>query len=451
MHPLTSIRQDFAGKKVLIFGLGMLGRGVGDAMFFAKLGCRVTVTDLKSEPQLQSSIDKLANFDIQYHLAGHREQDIYETDVIIRNASVPWEHPLLKKARVLGKPIFMDTQLFVSYAGIETIGITGTRGKTTTTTLIYEVLNRLLPGRQVLIGGNVKNVATIQLLEVIDYNKNPLIVLELSSWQLEAFLEHGLAPHLALITNLYPDHLNRYSSLKAYYQAKKAIFTHQTTADHLFLNQEIQESADWASEAKSQVHWFSRHDVPPGITLKLNGGHNRSNAAAALAVSQLYKLNRKDVLNILANQKPLEFRLQPLENGFNRTIINDSTSTTPIATAKALASIGSKSYLIFGGEDKNLPIGDAVTAINEYTKKVFLIKGSGTAKSKSGIKPNLIGGEFSKLKQAIIASIQASKPGDTILFSPGFTSFGMWDNEYHRGDSFNQLIFELEHEETLKK
>ncbi len=225
---------DLKNKRVLVFGLGMHGGGIGVAKWLVKQGARVTVTDLKTAAQLQSSLDALYQLPITYVLGEHREQDFLNADLIVRNPAVPRESKWLQFAREHNIPVEMEMALFVERLPrgmAQVIGITGTKGKTTTTLMTGAILRNANP--KTVVAGNLR-VSALDLLEQIDA-ETP-VVLELSSWQLEAFPPHQTSPHIAAITNIAPDHLNRYRDMDDYADAKAIIFRYQQPGDYVVLN-----------------------------------------------------------------------------------------------------------------------------------------------------------------------------------------------------------------------
>lgn len=448
--PYDRFRQDFGGKKILILGLGLLGRGIGDARFFAEVGCPLRITDLKTAEQLQPALEVLQNIKAEYILGEHRREDIDWAEVVVRNAAVPIDHPMLLYAREKAVPVVMDTDLFVRYAGINIIGITGTRGKTTTTEMIYKIFKDYYPYK-VLLGGNVSGVASLELLKEIE-SPEMVAVLELSSWQLQGFAEAGLSPQLAVVTNLYPDHLNAYESMEEYGADKQAIYRNQSPHDRVFFNRhQFDRFEGWANEAKSQVHWFEAGDLPKELVLKVKGTHNRENAAAALAVSMAMGIPKVKALLSLSEFAGVPYRLETVGEINGIKIINDTTATTPTATIKALEAMERPVVLIAGGSDKKLPVGELIQNINNRVKGVVLLTGNGTDRIVDSIKPELIGKMTSNLFEAFEAALSMAAPGETILFSPAFTSFGLFTNEFDRGEQFNRLAKEKIGDDQAKK
>lgn len=433
-------KKDYQGKKVLVMGLGLLGRGVQDAAFFTKIRARVTVTDLRPENQLKSSLEKLKKFPIRYVLGEHRKKDFINTDLVLRNAAVPKNSPFLHLARKHKIPIEMDEALFVKYAPVKIVGVTGTRGKSTTTTLIYQILKKA--GFPVWLGGNISGVATLPLLEKV--KKGDLVVAELSSWQLQGLDWIKFSPHIGVIVSIYEDHLNRYPSMEAYIADKKVIFKYQKKDDFLVLNRDMPVIAKLAKRVKSQVIWFSKNDFPSDWKLNIRGEHNKTNAAAAIKVAEILKVDQKIIKKVFINFAGLPYRLQTIANIDGVEYVNDTTSTTPAASIVALESFSKPIVLIAGGNSKNLDMSAFAQKIAQKVKKVILLEGTEADNLEKLIRKYKGGGKiigrFNNLKKAILRTKKLTRPGEVVLFSPGCTSFGMFENEFDRGRQFNKIV-----------
>ncbi|KKQ78692.1 MAG: UDP-N-acetylmuramoylalanine-D-glutamate ligase [Parcubacteria group bacterium GW2011_GWC2_38_7] len=436
----------FKNKNVLILGLGLLGRGVKDAIFFAEADANVTVTDLKTKAELKDSLKTLQPFTkIQYTLGKHLESDILKSDLIIRNAGVPSSSPLLKLAGKNKIPVDMDEALFAEYCPCPIIGITGTRGKSTTTTLIYTLLKKLYTKGNVYLAGNIQGEATLPLIKFV--KANDLVVLELSSWQLQGFAVKKISPHIAVFTNIYQDHMNSYPNMESYINDKKNIYKFQRKNDFCIMNHDNAETVKLASEVTSRLNWFSLKDLDKNLTLTMLGKHNKENVAAAVAVGKLLKLPEAEMNKIVSEFPGLEHRLEFVTRNNNVTFINDTTSTTPIAGKKALESIDSPIILIAGGSTKNLNQLPFAKAISQKVKAVILLEGSETDKLEALIKSeggaNKISGRYPNFEEAIKHAYALSLPGDTVLLSPGCASFGMFINEFDRGLQFKKIVKQL--------
>jgi UDP-N-acetylmuramoylalanine--D-glutamate ligase len=433
MKPFDQFAADYHDKQVLIFGLGLQGRGVGDTEIFAQIGARVTVTDQKPADKLADSISKLQSYPITYHLGGHRPEDILSADVIVRNASIPWNHPMLELAREKNIPIHMDETLFFHYAKPQkTLGVTGTRGKSTTTALIYELLKaNQIP---VILAGNIVPEPSLSLL--VNYDPDKYYLFELSSWQLQGFALQRISPHLAVVTNIYPDHLLD-RTLEEYIQDKEAIFQNQQPGDYLIINRDNPHTQILASRAKANITWFDKHSLPAAYHPILKGDHNLENLAAAYQVGKILNLDQLE--QPLTGFSGLPFRQEVIGNSNGITVINDSTSTTPTACLKAINTYPG-SILIIGGTTKKLPLIELVPDLHSKTKAIIMLPGSGTQELLPllGNTPEVQ--PAADLSDAINQAFNLAGNGDTILFSPAFTSFGQFDNEFDRGRQFNQLI-----------
>lgn len=443
MTPFEKFKKDYQGKKVLIMGLGLLGRGLNDALFFHKIGAKVKITDLKSEEELKPSLGKLKGLPIEYTLGKHKKEDFADIDLVLRNAAVPRDSPFLEMARENKIKVRMDEALFSEYFKGEMIGVTGTRGKTTTATLIYEVLKT--SKKDVYLAGNILGKATLPLLEKI--KDNSLVVLELSSWQLQGFEEIKFSPHVALVTNIYQDHLNRYKTLEDYIKDKKVIFKFQQKQDFLVLNEENEVVKNFAKEAKTEVRLFNKKDVPAEWQLKLKGEHNRENVAAVLKVAEIYKVPEEWIRAVVTVFQGLPFRLEKVAQVGGVSFINDTTSTMPVATIRALESITGKIILLAGGASKNLDLTDFAKKIVEKAEGVVLLEGSATDNLqnliiKNGGKSKVLG-RFADFEKAIRLAFKKAESGGTVLLSPGCASFGMFKNEFDRGRQFNQIVRKL--------
>lgn len=439
---------NFKNKKILILGLGLLGRGVKDACFFAEKGAAVTVTDLKTKIELKSSLDILAKYPgIKFTLGEHKKEDILAADLIIRNAGIPAASPFLKLAKKHHIPVDMDESLFAEYCPCPIIGITGTRGKSTTTTLIGEILKNVWQNekRKVYVSGNLQGEATLPLIDKV--TKDDLVVLELSSWQLQGFSPKKLSPHIAVFTNIHPDHLNYYKSMRAYINDKKIIFQYQTKKDFCVINNENNYTNKIKEEITSKVIPFFKGQVPTSWPLQLPGAHNLENIAAALGVCKILGISKAQARHPIEQFAGLAHRLELVKELNGVKFINDTTSTTPIAGKLALEAQTAPTILIAGGATKKLNLNPFVKTIIKKVKAAILLEGSATDELEQKIirhgGEKLIIGRFNNFEQAINHAYAISLPGDTILLSPGCASFGLFKNEFDRGDQFKKIVGKL--------
>ncbi len=437
-------RSIFRGKRITVMGLGLLGRGLNDTLFLIRCGARVTVTDLKNEHELATSVERLRGLSVTLHLGGHIERDFIDADMILRNADVPRSSRFLKIAQDHGVPVEMDESLFCKHFQGKVVGITGTRGKTTTTMLSHKILS--LHGYKTFLAGNILGQATLPLLE--QAQPEDIVVLELSSWQLQGFHDAKLSPAASVFTNIYPDHLNRYSGMEEYINDKKAVYAYQNGADFCVFNGDQHESAALAKEAPARAEFFSVADVPDDWNIKLPGAHNRQNVAAALNLCRNLGVPLEVIRRAVEEFRGVEHRLQWLGEKNGIGFINDSTSTTPVAGCAALNSVDAKRILLIaGGSDKKLDLSPFAREASIRAHKIALLNGNATDALLEGIASaggeGKVLGPFDNLANAVESLFGGAQSGDVILLSPGCASFGMFKNEYHRGDTFIEIVREI--------
>lgn len=437
LNASPDFRAYFKGKKVTVQGLGLLGRGVGDAAFLSECGAVVTVTDMKNESQLAASLQQLKSYPhITYHLGGHIESDFTSADFVLKGAGVKIDSPYIRAARNAGVPVYMSTALFAHFAramGATIVGVTGTRGKSTISHMMYHTLTRA--GKRAHLGGNIRGLSTLAMLP--DIQSGDVAVLELDSWQLQGFKELHLSPHISVFTNLMPDHQNYYPDMDAYFADKANIFLFQNKGDALFIGAEI---ARMVREAHPSVEGTVVGELAPDWELRIPGIHNRFNAACAAAALLRLGLTSDDIRAGIESFNGVEGRLQYMGLANGVRVFNDNNATTPEATIAALRALdqGRRDIvLIAGGADKNLNLDTLVSEIQRTCKAVFLVAGSGTER----IKPLLNDPQvFQSLETATDSAFDTAAFGDAVLFSPAFASFSSYANEYERNDHFISLI-----------
>lgn len=440
---MKELRSYLKGKKVLVFGLGLQGGGVGDALYLHKLGVNIRITDIKSRVELKASIAKLPK-DIPLTLGAHLDDDIDWADIIIKNPGVSDANKYITSAIKQGKDVHLSAALFTKYCPIPIIGITGTRGKSTTTQLTYDLLSRVYPN-QVLMGGNIPGHSLLQMLNDVKDEKYAL--LELSSFQLHGFHSLEVSPTISIFTNIYEDHLNRYSSMEEYVNDKKAIYLYQQKDDILIYNSINKMVASLAEDSPGLTLSFKTSSLPSNLTTNLIGDHNLENIAAVYALSKHLLISDDLFIETVKSFNGLPHRMELVAKVRDRKFINDTTSTTPTSTIKAIQSIKSPAIILLGGESKNLDIAKLITEIkNSSIVKGVVILGSLNNTNLNleldAIKSKVLGRAMS-MQAAIDMAYKASEAGDIILLSPGFASFDLFVNEFDRGDQFTQLAKSL--------
>lgn len=435
---MQSYCAEFQGKRVTVMGLGLLGRGVGDVRFFSNCGAEILVTDKKTEAELKESVDALKDcMNVTYHLGGHKEEDFVNCDLVLKAAGVPLDSPYIAAAKKAGVPIFMSTALFAKKAreaGAVLVGVTGTRGKSTVTHMIFESLKKA--GKRAHLGGNVRGMSTLELLPQIE--SGDICVLELDSWQLQGFGDMQISPDVAVFTNLMPDHQNYYKDMDEYFADKANIFRFQKDGDVLVAGSSI---AERIKTERSDV----RVPMPlsTGIHLAVLGEHNRENAALAGQALRALALSEEEIRNGLESFAGVDGRLQFVRELNGVKIYNDNNATTPEATIAALKALdtGKKNIvLIMGGSDKGLDMSTLLYEVAKACKRVILLSGTGTNRVVPLMSDYSI---FDSLEEAMSEAVRSVTPGDVILFSPAFASFGLFKNEYERNDKFLSLVQSL--------
>lgn len=451
----------FKGKKVTVMGLGLLGRGVGDAAYIAESGAaEVLVTDLKSKEELAESIailEKHAN--VKFVLGEHKMENFSDRDLILVGAGVPMDSPYLLHASEAGVPLRQSAALFAELSKIPIIGVTGTRGKSTVTQMIHHTL-RVATGEDIILGGNVRGVSNLQLLKTA--HEDALAVMELDSWQLQGFGWAGISPQIAVFTNFMEDHMNYYqlkssddlskeAAMEAYFADKANIFKNQEDTGVLITTPEVFERAKGTDiTLRGEVILADSSIIPEDCLLAMPGEHNRLNAALAYEALKAVSLSDEMIFEGLASFGGVEGRLQFVKTSDNVRIYNDNNATTPQATVAALEALdlGNKNIvLIVGGADKGIDLTNLTEAIQKHCKKVILTPGTGTERLLEILNRRdpipTITVMVENLSQAVEEAQLAADNGDIILFSPAFASFGQYNNEYERNDEFMRLVSRL--------
>ncbi|MDD3679852.1 MAG: UDP-N-acetylmuramoyl-L-alanine--D-glutamate ligase, partial [Candidatus Shapirobacteria bacterium] len=372
--------MNLKNKQVLVMGLGTQSGGEGVARYLAKNGARVTVTDLKNEKELAATIKKLANLPIKYVLGQHRNVDFQTADLVIKGPGVPDNSPFLKTAKKNQVPILGEINLFWRECpSKKIIGITGTKGKTTTAFLTEKILS--YSEYPVVLGGNL-GVSLLDILPQI--NENTWVVLELSSWQLEGLKNEQSSPHISLITNIFPDHLNRYQNMTKYVAAKKLIFTYQKKNDYLILNQENSWTKKLQTEASGRVILFSTKSIPATwrSVIKIPGEHSLANIAAAAQIGKLLNIKTDSIKRVLSSFSGLPHRLEFVKTVSGVDFYNDSAATNPTASRMAIKSFNRPLVWILGGVDKNLSFSQLIKTAqkNPQLKALVFLKGDASQK-----------------------------------------------------------------------
>lgn len=448
--------MELKGKRVLVVGLGR--SGLASALFLKAHGARVTVSDAKSEDQLREHIPALLDAGIAVETGRHGERTFQGQDLIVVSPGVPVDAEPIAQARNLGQSVIGEIELASQFLSGPIVAITGSNGKTTTTTLVGEILADA--GIKTLVGGNIGTPA-ISLAERA--TAETAIVLEVSSFQLETI--STFRPKVAVILNITPDHLDRHRTFAAYVDAKARIFENQTVEDFSVLNADDPTCVELAGRTRGQVFWFSRKrevdagafsrrgqiffrkngtdlEIMPISEIPLKGAHNLENVLAGVCAGTLMQCPPEKIRRAVGSFKAVEHRLEYVARVRGVDYYNDSKATNVDATIKALESFPANIHLILGGKDK----GSDYTVLNDLLRKrvksVYTI-GAAAQKIKSHVKgaTNIV--EAATLESAISRAAVAAQPGDIVLLAPACASFDQFQNYEHRGRVFKDLVHNL--------
>ena len=455
----------WSGRKVTVMGLGTRGGGSGMARYLAEHGASVTVTDLRSEVDLRGQVRELDNLGIRFVLGRHEAEDFAGADVVVRNPGVRRDNQYLQLARECGAIIEMEMSIFLRRCPAPVIGITGTKGKTSTSALCGEMLRSFRPNT--VVAGNMGVSAVGQLGQI---GVETPVVLEVSSWQLEGMDERGLGPAIAVITNIAEDHLDTYPDFTAYADTKRTIGKHLGSGGALVLNADDPEGARAVETSTARIFWFGTGTLPgPGGWLEghelissvpgregrielpasdhYRGEHQRLNAAAAATAALLRGASIENVREGLERFRGVPNRMELVTTINGVEFINDTAATAPAAAIASLRSLKDRRvHLIAGGADKRLPLDGLATEISERATSVVLLSGTATSRLAELIDAagRLTVGEIATdMESAVHRAYSGAERGDIVLLSPGCASFGLFQDEFDRGDRFRRATLSL--------
>jgi len=454
----------------LIMGLGRFGGGVDVAKFACSAGAKVIITDLASAEQLSCSTEQLEEFpEIEYHLGSHNLGDFEQADIIVVNPAVAPDNEFLKLAHRHNKFISTQINIFFELSAATIIGVTGATGKSTTTALTAHLLRagvgqEKFKHRKVWLSGNIGNEPLLVALDEIC--ADDLVVLELSSFQTEQLAQIQKGPKVALLTNLTPNHLDRYGTFASYCATKENIFKFQELDENFpavsIFNAEDKVGAEWFEKYKRKAGRicikFSADDVSEEIRdrFSLPGRANLSNLAAAIAIARHFGIEDEWIKSSLPEFRPLPHRLELVAQVEGVSWYNDSKATTPEGAIAALEAFKKKPKIIIaGGYDKNLPFDELGKKIATSAKAAILM-GQTSEKIADAIEKKRLTAEGAenaekKIKVEVVKSLgdavesarRLAVSGDVVLLSPACASYDMFDNFQHRGQEFTRLVREI--------
>ena len=448
--------MELNGKRVLVVGLGR--SGVASALFLKSKGARVTVSDVKSPDQLREEIPVLLDQGIAVETGGHGERTFQNQDLIVVSPGVPVDAEPIKQARGLDQSVIGEIELASEFLHGEIVAITGSNGKTTTTTLTGEIL--AAGGLKALVGGNIGTPA-ISLVE--RSGPDTVTVLEVSSFQLETI--RSFRPKIGIVLNVTPDHLDRHRTFAAYVNAKSRLFENQQAEDFAVLNSDDPTCVELAHRTRAQVFWFSRkRQVEQGAFVRkgdvlfrrggaqqevmltseipLKGSHNLENALAAVCAGALMGCEAGKIAGAIRSFKAVEHRLEYVATVRGVEYYNDSKATNVDATIKALESFPGNIHLILGGKDKGSDYTVLNDLLRERVKCIYTI-GAAAEKIESQIRGTASIVSSGTIDAAVKQAAASAQPGDVVLLAPACASFDQFHNYEHRGRAFKELVLGL--------
>lgn len=462
-------------KRVTVMGLGLFGGGVGVTRWLDENGAKITVTDLRKASELKESIKALSCIkNIKYHLGKHNINDFIKTDLLIVNPAVSKDSPYLIMAKKNNIPLETENNLFFQFCLSPIIGVTGSNGKTTTVALLEQMLRGT--NKKIWLGGNIGKQSLLEKVHLI--KKDDIVILELSSFQLEDLNLIKKSPVISVVTNISPNHLDRHKTMHNYIEAKKSILRYQDNNSYAVLNYNDKEVSKWAKDCYGKVLYFSnsKHSyngacinnnqfcvvingyyqpICNTFETQLPGDFNRENITAALAVATVFDISHKYLSDVIRNFKGVEHRLEFVSEVDDVKYYNDSIATNPNSTIGAIKSISGNLHLILGGYDKQLPfdeLAEKITKTHYHRIKSIILLGTTAGKIEDALlksdsckhlQNGIIILKANNLPEAVLLARKIAKPGETVLFSPACASFDMFRNFAERGDVFKKTVMQL--------
>ena len=485
------VRSEWRGRNVTVMGLGRFGGGVAVVRFLVEAGATVSVTDLASHSQLQTSLDALSDVKVaEYVLEEHPARLFTDCDTLVVNPAVRPNHELVELAVASGAEVSSEIELFCRYCPAEIIGVTGSNGKSTTASLTHHLLQRgMQDGRRVWLGGNI-GVSLLPHLNAV--SQQDVVVLELSSFQLTRLVTRRFRPRIAIITNFSANHLDWHGTVESYQAAKRGLLAAQQRDDaavlpdsfdltdwkprgsvlRFGLMDEGEDGAHWEDDVlilrgrKPPETWFasprsagsaSRPDTPAGpgpvrveeavripIPTTLYGAHNRKNVAAAACAAWLWGVDVSTLPSSVRSFPGLPHRFSCVAEHNGRRFIDDSIATTPDSVIAALETLGSSVIILAGGYDKGACLSEMAKVIARKAKAAFLMGQTASILEEAilsepdrSCRTVQCGRDFD---DTFLQAVALSEPGDIVLLSPGCASFGWFRDFRDRGEQFTALV-----------
>ncbi|MGB3728327.1 MAG: UDP-N-acetylmuramoyl-L-alanine--D-glutamate ligase [Thermodesulfobacteriota bacterium] len=439
--------MELKDRKILVVGLGKTGQDTIN--FLLKKGAEVRASDSSPIDKIEETVKKLESMGVIVESGTHTDETFLWAETIVLSPGVPFSIPQVKNAINKNIEVISEVELAWHFVDTPIIAITGSNGKTTTSTLIARILER--NGKRVFLGANI-GTPLIQIAGQSD--QFDILVLELSSFQLQGIKD--FKPHIALVLNISPNHLDHHASFQEYVESKMKIFSNQSEEDWFVYNNDDQEISRYLPEVKSQKVPFSKDSATEGATYngshitfrdhnydisstKLLGIHNIENMMAAIAGTAILGCDPDLIQDEINNFKPLEHRNEFVGELSGAKVYNDSKSTSPAATVRALESIASPIILIAGGKDKGVSFEPLKKLVDEKVRLMILI-GESKQRIKSELGEKVPSELADSLKDAIDITKNNIQAEDTVLFSPACSSFDMFNSYEDRGRKFKEIV-----------
>lgn len=454
---------DWTGKHVLI--LGAARQGLALARWLSRHGANVTLNDSRHEDDLISAKKSLSDVNVTWAAGGHPLELLDKTEALCISGGVPLTLPIVEEAVKRGIPLSNDSQIFMEVVPCKTVGITGSAGKTTTTTLVGD-MTKFAKGDRAFVGGNIGD----PLINYVDDMKaDDLAVLELSSFQLD---QMTISPNIAAILNITPNHLDRHGTMEAYTNAKARILEFQSANDTAILGRDDKGAWSLKDRVRGNLLTFSLQDLEEGLNgtylhdgllslrdgfayvpllmrekVQLRGDHNIANVLAAFAIGHAAGFKLDDMLEAVEEFRGVPHRLELVRELRGVRWYNDSIATAPERAAAAVHAFSEPIVLMLGGRDKNLPWGDLAKLIHERVDHVVVFGEAGEMIQKTVTAYSGVGTvdirRAETLKEAVTLAAEVASAGDVVLLSPGGTSFDEFNDFAERGEAFRKWVSEL--------
>lgn len=456
--------KEWQGKRVLI--LGAARQGLALARWLSVHGARVTLSDTRSEADLRLAKESLSGLEITWALGGHPLELLEMTEVLCLSGGIPLTLPIVAEAVARGIPLSNDSQIFMEVVPCKTIGITGSAGKTTTTTLVGNMA-KLAFGEKAYVGGNIGD----PLINYVDkMQADDIAILELSSFQLE---QMTLSPHIAAVLNITPNHLDRHGTMEAYIAAKARILAFQSERGAAVLGRDDPQAWALRKSVRGRLLAFSMNELEPGLDgaylrddllnlrdgnaylplllrekIRLRGDHNVQNVLAAFAIGHAAGFPLDAMLEAVEEFRGVPHRLELVREWNGVRWYNDSIATAPERSIAAIRSFAEPIVLLLGGRDKDLPWEDLLRLANERVRHIVLFgeaaekiekTAAGLGSSERRCPMTRVG----SLREAVSKAAEIAEAGDVVLLSPGGTSFDEFKDFAERGERFTAWVREL--------